>query len=251
MSGRVPYQPHGSAIYRREMSVRPTEDGAVGEIVDDFHHFRARVTCDGDTVRDVIAESVRPPWSTCAEAEVEIKRLGGMRLDRSLRAAGRHTPVRAQCTHMFDAAALAIARLARPPADVTYSIAIPDRIDGRTRASLARDGEPVLDWELLDNEIVGPGPFAGRRIVGRQLADWAEASLDDDGIEATLLLQRACVISEGRRIDLEAYSRAQDVPGGPVGACHTYAPGNLERAVRVVGSVRNLTQVQGRLADQD
>lgn len=250
MSDRPPYRPHGSGIYRREMSVHRMHDGALGELVDDFHHFRARVVCEDDRVVDVVAESVRPPWSTCAEAEVEIKRLGGMPLSPSLRAAGRYTPIRTQCTHMFDAAALAIARLGRGLGDVVYSIAIPDRSEECTTATLQRDGEEILVWELAEREITGPAPFAGRRILGHRFADWAEDALDEDRAEAAMLLQRACLISEGRRLDLESYSRAEDVPGGPVGACHTYTSGNLERAERVVGSLRDLTNVQGRLADR-
>ncbi|MAG29452.1 MAG: hypothetical protein CL908_01005 [Deltaproteobacteria bacterium] len=250
MRSRTPYQEYGTAIYRREMSVQLTSDGAIGEMVDDLHHFRVRVVCDGKIVDGVSAESVRPPWSTCSEAEAEIGKLKGMPLDPSLRAAGRFTPIRPQCTHMFDAAALAIARLGRRLGDVTYSIAIPDRVEGKTRASVKRDGEPCLEWVLSGNGIEGPAPFAGRGIIGHQLADWAGETLDEDTVEAVLLLQRACMISQGRVIDLESYRWARDVPGGPVGACHTYSNDNLERASRVVGSVRNLTHITGRLADE-
>jgi len=250
MSGRTTYQPHGTAIYRREMSVRRTPDGAVGELVDDFHHFRARIVCTRDRVSAVVGESLRTPWTTCAEAEGPLQALVGMRLDPSLRGASRHTPSRRQCTHLFDAAALAIARLGRGVGDVRYTIAIPDRVDGRTVATLERDGEPRLAWALAGNVIGDPPPYAGLGIVGLQLAEWAERTLDAECAEAALLLQRACLISQGRRFDLEAYARAGDVPGGPVGACHTYQPANLERALRVIGSVRNLTDATGRLADR-
>ncbi|MCP4067193.1 MAG: DUF2889 domain-containing protein, partial [Phycisphaeraceae bacterium] len=180
MSERTPYQPYGTAIYRREMNVHATDDGALGELVDDFHHFRARVKCDGDRVLEVVAESLRPPWSTCVEAERLLEHLEGMPLAPSLRAAGQYTPSRMQCTHMFDAAALAIARLGSGTGGVTYSIAIPDRVDGRTHATIERDGELLLEWDLVKNEIVGSEPFSGQQIVGHQFAAWAEASLDRD-----------------------------------------------------------------------
>lgn len=250
MPQRTPYQPHGTGIYRRELSVSRTEEGAIGELVDDFHHFRARVIVREDVVVGAVAESVRSPWSTCREAESLIERLAGMPLAPSLRAAGRYTPMRSQCTHMFDAAALAIARLGRGLGDVVYSIAIPDRREGRTRATLARDGEPLLDWTLDQNRIDSPAPYAGRRIVGGGLADWAEARLDADLAEGALLLQRACLISGGRRLDLESFARARDVPGGPVGSCHTYSDEPLRRATRMVGSVRNLTDAKGPLAHE-
>jgi hypothetical protein len=249
VSVRVPY---GTGIFRRELSVALSDEGAVGELIDDFHHFRARVICREGAVLDVAIESIRRPWDTCIEAEALVKRLVGMQLGPSLRAAGRFTPIKQQCTHMFDATALTIARLGRQAGGVLYSIAIPDRIGGRTRATLERDGVTLLDWELSRDEIVGPAPFAGHRIRGSGLADWAESALDPDIAEAAMLLQRACLISTGRRVDTQAFDRAVDLPGGGpgVGACHTFSPGNIERATRSVGSLRDFTHVRGRLADQ-
>ncbi len=249
---RTPYQTYGSCIYRREMSVKTRPGVAVGEMIDDFHHFRASIYHDGKTVQKVLAEALRPPWSTCVQTVETIKALEGMPLNPSLRAAGRHTPIKAQCTHMFDAAALAIARLGRNLGDVIYSIAIPDRDKNKqTSVEVKRDGELLFHWQLDDNTIAGPDPYAGQLIIGGGLAGWAEKTLDVDLLEATLLTQRACLISQGRAVDLDSYVHAEEVHGGATGACHTFTQGTVEQAVRIVGSVRDLTDWNGPLSDSN
>lgn len=247
---RTPYRKHGTGIYRREMNVKTAPGVAIGEMVDDFHHFRVTIYHDDETVQKVVAEAVRPPWSTCADTIETIKALEGMPLHPSLRAVGKYTPIKNQCTHMFDAAALAIARLGRGLGNVIYSIAIPDRDqNNQTTVELKRDGELLFTWELEDNTIIGPEQFSGQKIIGGGLAGWAEATLDVDTLEATLLSQRACLISHARAMDLESYSCAEEVPGGPTGACHTFTSGTIEQAVRMVGSARDLTNWEGPLGE--
>lgn len=244
---RTPYVPYGQGIYRREVSVAfPAEGIAVGEVIDDFHHFRAEVRHDGLRVSEVHGEAPRHPWATCAGATVPLQRLVGMPLEGSgsVRSAAAHTPWRSQCTHLFDAAAIAIARISRRAGPVTYRIAAPDCPSGRGRIELARDGEPLLAWELDGMEITAPEPFAGHRLRGGAFADWAESTLDADRAEAVLVLQRAATIAGARRIDLESIDRADRVlPHNPMGQCHTYTPGIVEQGLRVYGSARNLTDV--------
>jgi hypothetical protein len=246
-AARTPYVPYGSGVYRREVSVRMPQPGtAVGEVIDDFHHFRASVHHDGARVTAAHGEALRHPWTTCAGASLPLRRLEGMPLAGagSLRAAAGHTNWRAQCTHLFDAAALAIARSARGAGPVTYRIAAPDLRDGRGSIELQRDGRPLLAWNLDGVRITGPEPYADRLLRGGGLADWAEAELDAELAEAVLVLQRAATISIARTIDLERIDRADGVqPRNPMGQCHTYTPGTVEHAWRMRGSVRNLTGV--------
>lgn len=215
---------------------------ATGELVDDFHHFRAIVRHRAGVVTDVQGESVRYPWDTCPGASEPLKQLVGMRLEGSLRAASRHTSSHTQCTHMFDAAAIAIARLGRNRGSVRYAMVVPDRREGRARVELARDGVKLLAWDLSESEITGPEPFRGHSL-GSGLSNWAEKDLDPDISEAVLLLQRACVISGGRTMDLERIDRADRVQPNPMGRCHTYQPERVTLGWRRIGSIRNLTQV--------
>jgi hypothetical protein len=244
---RTPYVPYGQGVYRREVSARMPGPGvAVGEVIDDFHHFRATVRHDGERVVEALGEALRHPWTTCAGADVPLRRLAGMPLAGagSLRAAARHTPWRAQCTHLFDAAALAIARTARSAGAVTYRIALPDLREGRGSIRLERDGRLLLEWQLDGVRITAPPPFGGHSLRGGGFADWAEAELDPELAEAVLVLQRAATIAPARSLDLESIDRADRVQPNPMGQCHTYTPGIAERGWRVRGSVRNLTAVE-------
>jgi hypothetical protein len=244
---RTPYVPYGAGVYRRQVSVRMPGPGvAIGEVIDDFHHFRATIAHDGGRVVDASGEALRYPWATCGGATLPLRRLTGMPLagSGSLRAAARHTSWREQCTHLFDAAAIAIARTARGSGPVTYGIALPDLREGRGRIALERDGRPLLAWDLDGLRIAGPEPFTGRLLRGGALADWAESELEPELAEAVLVLQRAATISGARTIDLESIDRADGVqPRNPMGQCHTYTPGTVEHGWRMRGSVRNLAGV--------
>lgn len=240
--------PYGSGIYRRELHVRLAPGRAEGELIDDFHHFLVVVHHDGTRVTEVEGEVVRQPWETCAGALIALGALRGMPLEGSLRAAGRYTPARFQCTHQFDAAALAIARAGRDAGDVVYRIEIPDRVEDRSRATLERDGQLVLDWEVGTFEILGPEPFAGRALFGGAMAPWIERSFDVERAEAALLLHRASVISMGRQMNLDTVQFAGELELKPIDACHTFQTGRYERAARVRGSGRNYTAVPDLLA---
>ena len=238
-AARTPYLPYGTATYRRVLDVRVTADRAVGELIDDFHHFRATLDLDGRRIVRARGEAVRYPWQTCPGAAVPLRALEGMEVAPSLTAVTRRTASKLQCTHLFDAASFAVAGAARGPGGRRYEIAIPDRIDDCTDATLARDGEPVLAWTMRGSAVESPPPFAGRKLFGDGFAAWAEDTLDPDLAEATLLFQRALVISMGRAYDAEAAVDAADLPTIPMGACHTYQDGTVEHGLRVPGTVRN------------
>lgn len=247
---------YGNGIYRREIRVcvtpaTPDTPGrAVGELVDDFHHFRATLLHDGDTVRDARGEALRHPWTACAGAVDPLRRLVGVRLEDSLRAAPRHTPSKLQCTHLFDAAALAIAGAARAAGDRHYRVEIPDRDPGGvTHARLWCDGALVLEWTVCWNDITAPEPFAGRSLRGGRLAAWAASVLAGDRLEAVMVLQRACAISMGRYFDLEGAATAADVARAPFGACHAYQPERVHEAARMQGSLRDFTEAPDLAAE--
>lgn len=217
------------------------EDGsAVGELIDDFHHFCATIEHDGHRITRVAGEGLRIPWETCAGAGDPLRGLEGAPLETSIRAVARHAPSRLQCTHLYDAACIAAARAGRGAPSVVYRAIVPDRVEGRTRATLARDGREILAWDLEGYTIVAPDPFRGRALMGGGLAAWAEGAFDADTAEAVLLLNRASIFASGRGMDLDDAPRAIDVPGTSLGVCHTYSEAHGPVSYRVVGSARHI-----------
>lgn len=239
---------YGRGSYRRRIRLRAEGRCVTGDLEDDFHRFRVHLEHDGEVVVRAEGEALRFPWTSCPGAVAPLARLEGMRLSRSSRAAHGHTDPRAQCTHLFDLAGLAIAHASRG-ASRDYDIEVPDRVDGRTRATLRRDGEPLLHWEIERSRIAAPEPFAGRSTRSGFL-DWVQETLDPDLAEAALVLQRACSIALGRLYDMDRVEGPSAFGVMAGGVCHTFSPGTMEQARRVVGSARDLTQApEALLAD--
>jgi hypothetical protein len=228
-------------VYRRRIALW-TEDGLVrGSLVDDFHDFTVRLEHDGVHVLKIEGAARRIPWVTCPAAAVPLLRLEGMPLTRSLRQIARHTDPRAQCTHLFDLASLAVSFAASGAARRLYELAVPDRVGARTEATLSRDGSPALRWQIDAARVEDPPPFAGRSLAGGGFLEWVEAALDADLAEAAQVLRRAVVISYGRRFDFDRVPDARTFQNYAGGACFTFSPERVAEAVRVVGSVRDWT----------
>ncbi|HZO09190.1 MAG TPA: DUF2889 domain-containing protein, partial [Myxococcota bacterium] len=228
-------------VYRRAFRLVAGAGRVVADMEDDFHRFRVTLAHDGARVTQVRAEAFRYPWSECPGATAPLRALEGMPLSARPLAASKHADPRANCTHLFDIAALAVAHAAAKRERRRYEIEIPDRREGRTRARLARDGEPLLDWELEGTDVVSPPPFTGRTLRGGSFLLWAERSLDADAAEAAIALRRACFISVGRARDLDAAHDAGVYLSWAPGSCHTMTDGVAQRALRVRGATLEFT----------
>lgn len=233
---------YGHGIFRRHILLRSTGVCAEGDLEDDFHRFRVRIEHDGTRVTRAEADASRFPWTTCPGAVDPLRRLVGMPLARTSRAAHGHTDPRAQCTHLLDLAGLTIARAAAGRSRRSYEIAIPDRVGQRTRAILRRNGRGMLHFEIENATIVAPEPFAGRVIRGSAFSRWAEAALDPDLAEAAIALHRACSISIGRCYDMDAVAGAWLFGSMAGRACHTFQARTIDEARRVVGSFRDFSE---------
>ncbi|HYB13701.1 MAG TPA: DUF2889 domain-containing protein, partial [Myxococcota bacterium] len=194
---------YGGGIYRRRIRLAAERGLVRGSLVDDFHDFTVRLEHDGARVSNIEGQARRIPWFTCPGAADPLKLLEGLPLTRSLRSIARHTDPRAQCTHLFDLASLAVSFAACGKVERAYELAVPDRVGARTRATLLRDGVSVLRWEIDGARIEDPPPFAGRSLAGGGFLDWVETTLDADQAEAAQVLRRAVVISYGRRFDFD------------------------------------------------
>ena len=205
-------------------------------VEDDFHHFRVEVHCVAGLVAGVSSDAPRHPYTLCPAARGELTRLIGMPLNRIANAVTRFTDATEQCTHLLDLAGLAIAAAARGTALRQYDIRLPQReMHGRTQAQLWRDGELLLTWEVNDDLIEAPPPYAGVNLRAG-LARWALTTLPEDEAEAALVLRRCAIVALGRARNLDAQVHAK-----PSGLCYAQQTCRAEQALRVIGSTRDFS----------
>jgi hypothetical protein len=238
---------YGDGVYRRAFLLVAGQGRVVADMEDDFHRFRVVLEHGGERVVRVGAQTIRHPWTECAGAAAKLRGLEGMPLSRRQSAAGRHADPRVNCTHLFDVATLAVAHAAAGRARRRYDIEVPDRREGRTQARLARDGAPLLAWDVAGATIVAPEPYAGLDLRGVGFLLWTEKRLDPEAAEAALLLRRACLISLGRLRDLDAARDASAYASLAPGSCHTFTPGVAERALRIRGATLEFSEHPERL----
>lgn len=218
----------------------------VGELEDDFHHFRVTIDHDGAHVTGIIGEGVRFPWTTCPLAAEALTPIIGMALSHRSTAVGDATAARDNCTHMFDLAGLAVAHATRGRATRQYDMFVPDGLPPAGPATLERDGEALLAWTVDAERILGPPPFAGVPLRAGFLA-WAEATLDADTAEAAIALRRALHIAHGRFKDLDVHETGAELLSFMTGSCYTFTPGRAEVAFRMKGSTRDFSAAADEL----
>lgn len=237
-----------NGTFRRRVSVatRAMPGGGIEArcaLEDDFHHFRVLLEASGGLVTAVRTDPLRSPNSLCEAAGHQLRELVGMPLDPAAAAVLRQTDQFQQCTHQLDLAGLGVAAMALERPQRTYEATIPDRLDGRTTATLCADGEPVLTWQVMDMTIEGPAPYAGRS-MGAGFTQFT-ASLGRDEAEAALVLRRALFVSRGRAMDLEALGDR-----GPVGGCWAWQPERIPQLRRLPENRRHFTDsADAALAD--
>lgn len=235
--------PPQAGPFRRAIALRRVDARqSFGRVEDDFHHFGVTIAHRAGVIESVRTTTRRAPWSTCAAAMLPLRALEGQRLRERASDVGAMIDMRSQCTHMFDLAGLVMAAAARDIAARDYLAEVPGRpivfTDGFARnvgatvATLRRDGERVLAWQLENNRIVGP---EGGQSLDRGFRAWTEA-MEIDAAEQAFVLRRAIMVSTGRNIDLDRVETAADAPLPPV--CHTFR-GTLTAALRQHGSTRD------------
>jgi len=243
--------PYGEGIFRRRYRLRAGPGLVVADMEDDFHRFRAELAHDGERVTAVRGEALRHPWTECAGAAAKLRALEGMPLSPRFGEAAHHADPRANCTHLFDLAGMAVTHAHAGRGAVQIDITVPDcDARGRTRPTLHRDGALLLAWETEHLAITAPAPFAGHALRGRDLPDWADACGDAALGEAVLLLRRGFFISMGRARNMDEAPDATVYMPLTAGSCHSFTPGIAEKALRVKGSGLDFTDApEALLAD--
>lgn len=235
--------------FRRRIIIESRIAGARGEaravLEDDFHHFRVALQHQEGRIARVDGDAPRHPYSACPAAIGELPLLVGTRLDAVASAVTRATDASGQCTHLLDLAGLAIAAAVRGEGRRQYDIDVPDRVDGRTRARLRRDGQLVLWWDVEHDRIVGPDDWAGVSLrEGFARRALATGSIDDS--EAAIVLRRGAAISIGRKFELDLQVHARET-----GLCFAQQPARATQALRMVGSTLDFSARETALCASD
>ncbi|RON24998.1 hypothetical protein BK660_04850 [Pseudomonas brassicacearum] len=236
-------------VFRRRVDIIAHQADGTGEVraalEDDFHHFRVWVRHHQGEVFAIGGEALRYPYSMCPQACGQLQQLLGMKLDRVAHSVTRQTDASHQCTHLFDLAGLAIAAAARGTHLRRYEINIGQRVAHRTRATLIRDGNVDLTWEVNGTMIEGPFPYSGINLR-EGMARWALNTLNEEAAEAALLLRRCTLISMGR-----AYNLDEQIHAANTGLCYSQQPERAEQALRIKGSTLDFSHEQLKLCAQD
>lgn len=170
-------------VFRRRVDIIAHHVDGTGEVraalEDDFHHFRVWVRHHEGEVTAIGGEALRYPYSMCPQACGQLQQLLGMKLDCIAHSVTRQADASHQCTHLFDLAGLAIAAAARGTLERRYDINIGQRIANRTRATLIRDGDEDLTWDVNGTMIEGPSPYSGINLR-EGMARWALKALGEE-----------------------------------------------------------------------
>ncbi len=226
-----PNPDYGGGICRRRILLRSIGQRVIAELEDDNHAFRVTMDHDGRVITGIEAEFLRAPKSTCDGAANPLMVLVGAPLSDSPLAMCKETDPRANCTHVFDLLGLAVTHAKRGEKQRQYDAAVWDERDGEMRFELQRNGELVFAGVLKAGEFLSPDPFTGRNLR-KGFTSWAREALDNELLEAAIVLQRTHYISITRRVrmDMLAGTRVADEPM-PKGVCHSYNPGVIEESI--------------------
>lgn len=223
--------------YRRRIRVVARDGTAFGALEDDVHHVRVTIHHDREHVTSATGEAVRLPWTTCPGSAAGIASLAGTSLTALIRSGHHDYHPELHCTHMFDLAQLTVAQAARGIGQRQYDIAVAlAGDDGIMRATVDRDGDRILVWDIDRGTVTTPGPFehAGLHSGFRRRC----GGLDDDTAEAALVLRRGAWLAPISAMRFDDYERVGPT-GLPVGSCWTAQPERVEVAFRNRGSQRD------------
>jgi hypothetical protein len=237
-------------LFRRciQLQTAPLPDSGLrvrAALEDDFHHFRVELQAHAGHITAISTQALRQPYSLCTKAGQEVLQLLGAAVHPQAHAMARLVQPSHQCTHVLDLAGLAAAQAARGSGRRRYDISVPLRQAGHTRATLARDGQTLLAWDLDDLDIAGPSPYTGMNLR-TGLARWALTNLSQDDAEAALVLRRAAAISLGKGAPLDEQTHAK-----VTGRCYVQQPERAPQALRQIGSTWDFTSRAEALCTDD
>lgn len=216
--------------YRRRILIEPSAGLVTAELEDDYHRMVVSLTHADGVVTKVASEMKRSPWTMCPGA---MDQLAATFTGVPLAGFAKRGEKTANCTHLHDLALFAAAH-AGDTAPVAYDILVTDAVDDARRATLARNGAPLLDWTLVGapmQEVFStPEELAGKPMS--QLNDFI-ATQDKPTAEAIRILRWASMVAHGRVRDMPAGMSATEFPGG---SCYNFQPDRAPISTRRPGA---------------
>lgn len=251
--GKVDIVSSTGGTFRRRI-VLDCDGGTVrAGLEDDFHHFRVTVTMDGDRVVDIDAKTFRFPWSTCPGAVAPLRGFIGQSVSSGMLRRQDMPSPRLNCTHLHDLTLLALAQAVRGPGRRQYDVTVPPREPngrsigpdniptwppGRTSATLARDGDLLMRFDMEGETVRAPAEAAG--LDFRHLGKWAAEKGDDDFLEAVKVFRQGFFVSSGRAVPVEIVNHdlVRQVMSG---VCYTFQPERIDQGERCLDTPRDFT----------
>jgi hypothetical protein len=227
------------SVYRRRIDVVPNATSITAEMEDHHHHFQVTLTLDNGRITSTATTAVRSPWTTCGDGAAAIRSLVGLSLDEAQDPRSWGADRSAQCTHVGDLTVVAL-RHGRDSGPLHYEVRIWPAARRRRTATLTRNDTMAMTWALDAQTVTGPPPFDSLPLDRTAFLPWVRANLDDDGVEAAMILRRASSIAIGNAYDLDGCAVAADVHAAD-DTCHTYRADVAFTARRNLGSSRALT----------
>ncbi len=235
---------YGNGVFRRRVRLENLPGAVHAELEDCSHGFRLRLGHDGVQAQSIAVEALRVPLSTCMEAGGPLADIAGFPLAAGWMAYQRRFPASCHCTHLHDLAWWALQHALRGAPQRDYEVAVSDEGPQGSECSVWRDGELLLQWQTARGVVTAPSELEGGPML-RGFSAWAAPRFAGDVYEAAIMLQRGYLVAQGRRYDKDA-SAGMRVDGHRErhGACFSYSPGAVERAIVTSGSDRDFTQAR-------
>jgi hypothetical protein len=237
---------YGTQVYRRRIRL-VAEEGVVSGVMEDSPHaMRCRIRHAQGRVVAVDSGFERHPLTTCPGATGPLADLVGMSVAIDPKGFFAHGRARMNCTHMLDLAWLMLRHVVSGRSELLYAIDVPDEIDGRTLATLDRDGKRVLAWNIHEGVITSPPFFAGQN-PRKGFVGWALDSLEGDELEAALVLHKGLYVAYSQRFAMKAGLLQDWEQDRFMGVCFGFAPERIAEAARTKPGRVDFTQDPERL----
>lgn len=236
---------YGSGVFRRRVRLENRPGTVCAELEDCKHGFRLHLGHDGKQVTAMAAEGLRVPMATCLESGGSLKELIGAPLTIGWAEFQERMPASAHCTYLRDMAWWSLAHAQRTEPVRDYEIAVTDAEAGQPhQCSLWRNGELVFCWDVVEDVVVAPPEFANRPLM-LGFSGWAKQAFQGEAFEAAVMLQRGYFVSRGRRVDGNTLAGVRAVDFKHMhGACYSYSPPAVERAVFLPDTDRDFTHTR-------